>query len=73
MNERFAKLLAAMGGKKSLGNPGVDDSLAKKQKTQTQLDIIDQKIAELEDSDDPNALESLNFWKSKRDKIAGGR
>lgn len=32
--------------------------------------LIDAKIAELEQSEDPNALESLNFWKQKQSKFA---
>lgn len=33
--------------------------------------LIDLKISQLENSDDPNALESLNFWKQKRDSLSG--
>jgi hypothetical protein len=32
--------------------------------------LIDAKINELEGSDDPNALDSLNFWKQKRDRLS---
>lgn len=38
-------------------------------KRQMQM-LIDAKIAQLEGSDDPNALESLNFWKQKRNSLA---
>lgn len=31
--------------------------------------LIDSKISQLEQSDDPIALESLNFWKQKRDEL----
>lgn len=31
--------------------------------------LIDAKINQLQESDDPNALESLNFWKQKRDAL----
>lgn len=31
--------------------------------------LIDAKINQLQDSDDPNALESLNFWKQKLDAL----
>lgn len=37
--------------------------LQKKRQMQT---LIDSKIAQLEESGDPNALESLNFWKQKK-------
>jgi hypothetical protein len=39
------------------------------QKRRMQM-LIDAKISQLEGSDDPNALESLNFWKQKRDSLA---
>lgn len=42
--------------------------LAKKRQM---LQRIDDNIAQLEESDDPNALESLNFWKRKRSELAG--
>lgn len=31
--------------------------------------LIDSKIAQIEQSDDPIAQESLNFWKQKRDEL----
>lgn len=31
--------------------------------------LIDNKIAELEQSDDPTALDTLNFWKQKREEL----
>jgi hypothetical protein len=31
--------------------------------------MIDAKISQLEESDDPNALESLNFWKQRRNQL----
>jgi hypothetical protein len=31
--------------------------------------LIDAKIQQLEQSDEPNSLESLNFWKQKRDSL----
>lgn len=39
-----------------------------KDKSQIKM-LIDSKIAQLEQSDDPIALESLNFWKQKRDEL----
>lgn len=69
--QRFAKLMSALGGKKPLANPGIDKELDNGNKKEAQLQMIDAKIAELEESDDPNALESLNFWKQRRMKLAG--
>lgn len=37
-------------------------------KRQMQM-LIDDKISQLEGSDDPNALESLNFWKQKKQEL----
>ena len=31
--------------------------------------LMDAKIRQLEQSDDPNALESLNFWREKREEL----
>lgn len=31
--------------------------------------LIDSKISQLEESDDPNALETLNFWKQRRAQL----
>ena len=67
---RFAKLMSTMGGPKAMASPGIDDSMAKNMELERQIQLIDDKIAQLEDSDDPNALESLNYWKQKRDSLA---
>lgn len=37
-------------------------------KRQMQM-LIDDKIAQLEGSDDPNALESLNYWRQKKQEL----
>lgn len=37
-------------------------------KRQMQM-LIDTKISQLEESDDPNALESLNYWKQKKQEL----
>jgi len=63
---RFAKLMPQMGQPKQLANPQIDDNTAKRLEMDNKLAMIDQKIAQLEQSEDPNALESLNFWKNKR-------
>jgi len=31
--------------------------------------LIDSKILELEQSQDPNALDTINFWKQRKDKL----
>lgn len=31
--------------------------------------LIDAKISELEQSDDPKALETINYWKKEKDKL----
>lgn len=38
-------------------------------KKRQMLMLLDSKIAQLEQSDDPNALESLNFWKQKKAEL----
>ncbi len=70
-NLRFAKLLASMGQPKEVSNKGLDDKILKSQELQRHLQAIDDKIAQLEESDDPNALESINFWRQRRSQIAG--
>lgn len=72
MNDKFLKLMAAMSEKKQQSaNPGVDSGLEAAREKERQLVIIDDKIAQLEQSEDPNALESLSFWKQKRSEITG--
>lgn len=68
---RFAKLFSTMGQPTPQSNPGIDDKMIENKDLQNKLQMIDAKIAELEQSDDPNALESLNFWKAHRAQLAG--
>lgn len=56
---------------KTSPNGGLDDRQIAREDVSRQLSIIDAKIAHLEESDDPNALESLNFWKAKRLELVG--
>lgn len=83
---RYAKLMKAMGvpGEQEPVRPAPEaEQMAPQriealtgteypelqQKRRMQM-LIDAKISQLEESDDPNALESLNFWKQKRDSLA---
>lgn len=68
---RFSKLMASMGGKVPLSNPGIDLEQSDDPTSEDQIAIIDNKIAQLEESDDPNALDSLNFWKKRRAQLTG--
>lgn len=68
---RFAKLMSTMGAPKQQSNLGIDDKAVENAELERKLALIDDKIAQLEESDDPNALESLNFWKAQRNSIAG--
>ena len=70
MENRFAKLMAQLGPQKQQSNPGVDNKLQQSQDVERQLAQIDQKIEELQASNDPNSLESLNFWKQQREKLS---
>lgn len=67
---RFAKLMSTMGAPKQAANPGIDDQMAKRLERERQVQLINDKIMQLEESDDPNALDSLNFWKSQLAKIS---
>lgn len=71
MNDKFTKLMASMNAGTPVSNQGVDDQMIKNKELQKQLSMIDQKIAQLEESDDPNALESITFWKNRRAELAG--
>jgi hypothetical protein len=68
---KFTKLFSTMGEKTPVANKGIDDKMLQNRELQNQLQMIDDKIAQLEESDDPNALESINFWKQRRAKLAG--
>lgn len=67
---RFAKLMSTMGGQKEVANPGIDNRNVEFEDKARELQAIDDKISQLESSDDPNSLESLNFWKQHRDRLA---
>lgn len=70
---RFAKLMTALGKQnqpKALSNPDIDEVTAKRLKQEQELALIDDKISQLEESSDPNALESLNFWKKRRSQLS---
>lgn len=71
MNDKFVKLMQSMSQGKQQANLGTDDNTAARLEKERQLAMIDEKIAQLEQSNDPNALESLTFWQSQRAKIAG--
>lgn len=68
-NEKFVRLMSAMGSPKESSNPKVDEETSKRLEKERQLSILDEKIAQLEESDDPNALESINFWKKKKEQL----
>lgn len=67
---RFAKLMSTMGNAKTQSNPGLDDQKVKDSEKERQLAVIDDKITQLENSKDPNSLDSLNFWKKQRAKLS---
>ncbi len=68
---RFAKLIAHLkSGVKPLANPGIDDRMAARLNKEPQLQAIDAKIAEIEASDDPNVLQTLEYWKQKRSELS---
>jgi hypothetical protein len=52
-------------------NGGLDYAELKKRENDRQLEMINAKISQLEQSDDPNSVQSLNFWKSKRSELTG--
>jgi len=70
---KFLKLAGLMSdrspSKNMDPNGGLDYAELKKRENDRQLQMIDAKIAQLEQSEDPNSLQSLNFWKSKRSEL----
>jgi hypothetical protein len=74
--DKFRKLLGLIKNKQApeakLADPnaGLDANSIKQEDAQRQIQMIDAKIAQLEESQDPNALESLNFWKNKRAELS---
>lgn len=70
MKMRFAKLMSTMGNAKVQVNPGIDDQATANFEKEKQLALIDDKIAQLENSQDPHSLDSLNFWKQQRHKLS---
>lgn len=82
---RFSKLMQAMGRtpdpevpeESQMGamTPDRNEALTgmehpELQKKRQMISIIDSKIAQIEESGDPMAMESLNFWKQKRDELS---
>lgn len=68
-NEKFVRLMSAMGSPKESANPLIDDETSSRLKKEQELAKIDDKITQLEESDDPNALESINFWKKRKEQL----
>lgn len=68
-NEKFVRLMSAMGSPKESANLLIDDETSSRLKKEQELAKIDDKITQLEESDDPNALESINFWKKRKEQL----